>query len=75
MSIKSEHLVKLCDCNGTQTHNSYKIISFFFTGVFGKHSNISGGAFLQKILIAKSCSIFLQKNSTIDFWSGSKYSS
>ena len=55
---------------------SYKIISFFFfTGnrhVFGTQLNISGGAFFQKRLIAKSCHLFLQKNCSIDFWLGSK---
>ena len=39
------------------------------------HTSVYGGAFLQNKLMATSCQLFLQKNSIIDVWLGSKYAS
>ena len=46
------------------------------TEVFLEHSQtFMMGLFLQKNLTAKSCSLILQKSSTIDVHLGSKYNS
>ena len=45
------------------------------TEVFLEHSQtFLVRLFGQKKLTAKSCELFLQKSSAVDFWSGSKYS-
>ena len=54
---------------------SYKILFLFslhVTEVFLKHSRLFiKGLFCEKKLTAKSCKLFMEKDSTIDFWLGS----
>ena len=55
-----------------------QFVSFFSTGNrqhFWNTDKYLWWSFFAKKLTAKSCSLFLQKISTIDFWLGSKYSS